>query len=72
MTYPLSAQIRNKRKEQGWTIESLAYQISCSPNQIWRLENGKNVGLETIQKIVEGLHLELIVFPVNSATTTLP
>lgn len=52
--------IRALREKQGLTQEQLAERADLHPNYIGQIERGlKNVSLENIQKIANGLRMEL-------------
>ena len=60
----LSVQIAQLREKRGFTQTQLAAQLRTSPAVISRIENGGNVELKTLQKVVQALHARLTIEPV--------
>lgn len=56
----LGKRIKELRKEKSLSQETLAEQIGIEPNNLSRIENGKNYpSAETISKIAKALNLEI-------------
>ena len=56
----LGKRIKELRKEKSLSQEALAEQIGIEPNNLSRIENGKNYpSAETISKIAKALNLEI-------------
>jgi len=53
--------IRERRNKKGWGIRKLAEKSDLSHPAVVRLENGVNVSLENIVRIVDGLGCTLTV-----------
>lgn len=55
----LAVSLAELREKRGLTQTQLAAQLRTSPAVISRIENGSNVELKTLQKIVQALHAQL-------------
>lgn len=55
------ALIRERRQQKGWGARKLAEKAGMSHPSVLRLENGGNVSLENIVRIVDGLGCRLSV-----------
>lgn len=56
----LGTVINTIRNSKGLTIEELCAQADIVPSQLYYLESGKrNVGLETIDKVIQALGADL-------------
>ena len=57
----LGRTIRARRKEHGWSVETLAKKAKVSPRQLYRLEANetKGPGLDFLKKIAGALGVEI-------------
>lgn len=62
----LAVQIAQLREKRGLTQTQLAAQLHTSPAVISRIENGSNVELKTLQKILRVLRARLSVEPIEA------
>lgn len=55
----ISSVIKERMKEKGLTVRSLAEQIGMKHPQIIRVTSGQNYNIDTLLKILDGLDLEI-------------
>ena len=56
----LGAQIREKRKQMGYSQELLGQFVSMDKTQISKIEKGKYKNLEKIQFVLEALEMAIV------------
>ncbi len=60
ITKAVGARIRSLRQRKDLTIEELAFHCAIHPNYLGDIERGrKNLSLESLAKIAEGLHIPI-------------
>ncbi len=60
--------IRSERRKQGLTLEQLAAHTGIAASNLSRLEQGRvDPRLSTIERVVRGLGLEIVLVPVRTA-----
>lgn len=61
----LGLQVAELRKERGWQQDELAERTNVSRMTISRLENGENVGIETVLRALSELGEMVLLAPKN-------
>ncbi|AOW10350.1 helix-turn-helix domain-containing protein [Flavobacterium gilvum] len=52
--FQIADKIKNLRKEKGYTShETFAFEYDINRVQYWRIENGRNITLKTLMKVLE-------------------
>lgn len=62
----LGLQVAELRKERGWQQDELAERTNVSRMTISRLENGENVGIETVLRALSELGQMVLLAPKNA------
>jgi transcriptional regulator with XRE-family HTH domain len=59
--------VRNRRAQSEMRIDDAAQMLGVSKDVLSRLENGRSVGLDKVFAVLDGLGLNLLVFPRHDA-----